>query len=572
MQTLARALVDYDLDLIQIIASQWDVDLDATDRAAAADELAAALARPEQVQTTWERLGEEEHKALSDLLTHDGKIPYFHFVRRYGEIRPMGPARREREKPWLTPENVTEGLYYRGLIVRAFDQTPAGAQEYFTIPSDLRDLLPRPEGSPLGEPPGYAVAPPRRLMSAHAIAPDDAATLIAYLRLRKVNAREWLSNAPVEGIDRHLRYHDQLSYRALLTHLLYQIGLIADEELLTDITTGVNRDVARPWLEAPRVHQVRSLAEAWLKSETWNDLAFTPGVEADHWPNDPRLAREAVLETLKEVPVEIWWSIDGLIEHIKQNNPDFQRPGGDYSGWYLRDAYSGEIMSGFQYWESIEGALIRFIIEGPLRWLGLARVGRGAFLLTPTGLALQGRADWPSEPDLTPRIRVDEQGVIGVPVEVSRYDRTQIARFAAWISAPPPTVGDRPDDSAYQYRLTPQAISRAAAEGVTIAQHILPFLQKLSGQSVPANVVKMLESWQNDPAEVVVEDVVIIKARDLAVYDKLRKSERINKWLGAQIGPQAHAVKREDFPALMNALRQMGILPLFEGHEKDDWP
>ena len=55
-------------------------------------------------------------------------------------------------------------------------------------------------------------------------------------------------------------------------------------------------------------------------------------------------------------------------------------------------------------------------------------------------------------------------------------------------------------------------------------------------------------------------------------HDRLRRSERINKWLGPQIGPQAHTVKREDFPALLNALRQLGILPLFEGHEKDDWP
>jgi hypothetical protein len=58
----------------------------------------------------------------------------------------------------------------------------------------------------------------------------------------------------------------------------------------------------------------------------------------------------------------------------------------------------------------------------------------------------------------------------------------------------------------------------------------------------------------------------------LSVYERLRKNDKINRWLGQAVGPQAHAVRREDFPALLNALRQMGILPLFEGHEKDDWP
>jgi hypothetical protein len=571
MQTLARALVDYDLDLIQIIASQWDVDLAASDRAAAADELAAAITSADPVKATWQRLSDEQQKAIFDLLLHEGRIPYSHFIRRYGEPRPMGPARREREKPWLTPENITEALYYRGLIVRAFDHTPSGAMEYITIPSDLKDLLPEPPADFAPSAPGYPMAPPRRVALDHLLAPDDAATLIAYLRLRKTNAREWIVNTSIETIDRHLRRATP-SYRALLGALMYDLSLINDDELMGHITTIVNRDISRPWLEAPRAHQIRSLAEAWANSILWNDLAFTHGIEADHWPNDPRVARQAVMETLKNVPAEIWWNTDSLVEHIKENNPDFQRPGGDYGGWYLRDADTGEIMHGFQYWDNIEGMLIRFMIEGPMNWLGITRVGRGAFLLTQTGRALLGLDEWPDQPDPPVKIRVDEQGVISVPVEISRYDRIQIARFAAWLSSPPAKEGSTGDDSTYQYRLTPQAVDRVAGEGIQLMQHIVPFLQKLSGQAVPQNVLKMLEEWHTDPSEVVIQDVVIIRARDLGVYERLRRTERVNKWLRDQVGPQAHTVNREDLPALLNALRQMGILPLFEGHEKDDWP
>jgi hypothetical protein len=571
MQTLARALVDYDLDLIQIVASQWDIDLAATDRAAAADELAAEIVNAKPVEATWQRLSDEQQKAIYDLILHDGRIPYNHFIRRYGEPRPMGPSRREREKPWLSPENVTEALYYRGLIVRAFDHTLSGAMEYITIPTDIKDLLPKPpqDFAPLA--PGYAVAPPRRLSLDHLLAPDDTATLIAYLRLRKTNARDWLVGSPVEVIDRHLR-RGTPAYRAMLTALMYELSLIEDDELLGHITTNVNRDTSRPWLEAPRSHQMRSLAETWINSTLWNELAFTHGIEADHWPNDPRIARQAILETLKTVPAEIWWNTDSLVEYIKQNNPDFQRPGGDYGGWYLRDSDTGEIMHGFQYWDNIEGALIRFILEGPMNWLGLTRTGSGAFLLTPTARALLGLGEWPDQPDPPVKVRIDEQGVISVPVEISRYDRIQIARFAAWISAPPAREGKEVDDGVYQYRLTPQAIGRVADEGIQLMQHIVPFLQKSSGQGVPQNVLKMLEAWHMSPSEVVIEDIVIIRARDLNVYERLRRTERANKWLGQQVGPQAHAVKREDYPALLNALRQMGILPLFEGHEKDDWP
>lgn len=581
MLTLTRALVDYELDLIQIIAAQWDIDLVSSDRAVAADELTSAIINQDAVSATWERLSEDEKKALTDIMVQNGRLPYAQFVRRYGDIRPMGPARREREKPWLSPEGVTEALYYRGLVVRAFEQSPGGIQEYIVIPSDLRELIPQGEADLIHPAPGYAVAPPSRLIHDHLMAPDDVGTLLAYLLARQASARDWLLREPIEVIDRHLRRKDEPTYRALLTQLLYDQELLADEQLLTQVFTQVNKEAARPWLEAPRTHQIRWLIEAWVNSPTWNDLAYTPGLEADHWPNDPPLARQAILSALKDVPAEIWWSIDGFIEHIKQTNPDFQRPAGDYTGWYLRDTDSGEILHGFEYWSAIEGALIRFILEGPLRWLGALRIRYGAFLLTPYGLALLGRADWPIQADPQGRIRVDEQGVIGVPVNVSRYERLQIARFASWIGTPPPNIqvsGKRQspdvmeDEGTYLYRLTPQAIARVAPEGITLLQHIVPFLQRLSGHSLPANVLKMLEAWQQSPSEVIVQDVVILTARDLSVYERLRKNEKVNRWLGQAVGPQTHAVRREDFPALLNALRQMGILPLFEGHEKDDWP
>lgn len=576
MPTLVRALLDYDFDLLRIIAAQWDVDLRATERTLAAEELAAAMLRPEAVAAVWERLDGEQQGALFDLMAQGGKMPFSHFVRRYGDLRPMGPARREREKPWLAPISITEALYYRGLIVRAFEPTPAGVQEHIAIPSDLRLLLPQPPPETLARAPGYAVAPPRRLKDGYPTAPDDMATLLAYLLVREANAREWLVNAPVEVIDRHLRRPTEPAYRALLVQLAYDLGFIADETTLTHVVTRVDKERVRPWLEASRTHQARLLAEAWYASPHWNDLQYTPGLEADQWPEVGPIARRTVVEMMRDVPTEIWWSLDGFIEYIKQTNPDFQRPGGDYGAWYLHDAYSGEIMHGFQYWDHIEGALIRFIVEGPMHWLGLVQAGRSAFLLTPLGLALQGRVPWPDTPDRPARIRVDEQGVISVPVDLSRYDRVQIARFAAWISAPPPAPyvpgGEGRDEGVYLYRLTPQAIARVADEGISLLSHIVPFLQRLSGHTLPANVLKMLENWHASPREVIVYDVVVLSARDLGVYERLRENERVTRWLGRQIGPHAHLVRREDMPALLNALREMGILPLFEGHEKDDWP
>ena len=209
-------------------------------------------------------------------------------------------------------------------------------------------------------------------------------------------------------------------------------------------------------------------------------------------------------------------------------------------------------------------------------WLGLVRAGHGAFVLTALGLALLGRGPWPSAEDREVLVKVDDQGVISVPVVASRYDRLQIARFAAWLDTPPPaaytTGSEFRDHGVYHYRLTPQAIDRVIEEGVSILSHILPFLQRVTGGHVPSNVAKMLQTWHDEPREVIVHDVVILSARDLGVYDRLREDKRIAQYLGKQIGPHAHIVRREDMPRLLDALRRMGVLPLFEGHEKDDAP
>src|SRR5262245_12530321 len=110
MVALVRALADYDLDLIRAIAAQWDVDLVAVDRTLAAEELAVAIAQPEIVFACWESLSADEQTALHDLQGHEGHLLFVQFTRRYGELRPMGPGKREREKPWLHPASVTEAL------------------------------------------------------------------------------------------------------------------------------------------------------------------------------------------------------------------------------------------------------------------------------------------------------------------------------------------------------------------------------------------------------------------------------------------------------------------------------
>ena len=180
MYSLERVLIDLDLDLLHVVADLWDVELaPGLTVNEAVERLVEGMTQPQAVTETWSRLSEAERDALAALQAHEGRLPLAQFTRQFGEIRPMGTARREREKPWLEPANPTEGLYYRGLIARAFDQGPGGVQEYVFVPLELLSLLPTPAARLTLPVPGHALegVPPERTIPASLSAPDDLTTL-----------------------------------------------------------------------------------------------------------------------------------------------------------------------------------------------------------------------------------------------------------------------------------------------------------------------------------------------------------------------------------------------------------
>ncbi|MGF1504784.1 MAG: helicase-associated domain-containing protein [Anaerolineae bacterium] len=570
MPTLERALIDYDENLIAVIAAMWDIDLPGEGHIQDVEYLAGAMSDSEAAAAMWEHLGPEEQAALLDLQSTDGRQPAARFFRQYGEIRQMGFARREREKPRLNPASVAEALYYRGLIVFIFMRDPTGTQEYAVIPGVLPDLLPQPE--PVVITPGRAVdVPPRVVPGGLSTAVNDMATLLAVLYIRDYAARDWLLPEPQPAIDPYLRRSDPL-YRALLVQLAYELQFVNSR---ADGITQVDREVVRPWLENSHDNQARLLIDQWTRSTGWNMLAHTPGLIRGEigWPNDPRLARQALMDAMRHIPAEMWWSVDSLLAFIREDNPDFQRPGGDYTAWYLRDTVSGAILHCFEMWTRIVGAQLRAIIEGPVRWLGLATAAGGALRLTDHGLAWLERSDWPTEPDPEPAIVVDPHGIITVPATLSRYDRTQIARFTTWLSTPEAAayIEDMPpaDEGAYQYQLTVQSIRRVSDRGIT-PERIHSFLERLARSDLPESVAGTLANWS--PDAVTIRDAAVLAVKDPVLLERIRRDARVTRLLRQEIGPRSYRVRRDQAEALASMLRTSGIMPFREDHAEDDRP
>ncbi|MEK6222062.1 MAG: hypothetical protein N2D54_07415, partial [Chloroflexota bacterium] len=183
MPTLSQSLNVHDLGLLHIIADLWGGELQAPDVRQGRENLHKLLLDPQLILEITESLSNQAQSGLAELIHHNGKIPWAQFVRRYGEVREFGLAKRDRKKPYFNPSSTSEILWYRALLGRAFYDTPEGPQEFAFIPIDFIPLMPNfsaEESSSLSRP--AAPAERAHIIPASDNILDDACTLLAGLR------------------------------------------------------------------------------------------------------------------------------------------------------------------------------------------------------------------------------------------------------------------------------------------------------------------------------------------------------------------------------------------------------
>ncbi len=454
--------------------------------------LAQQMLQPEHVRDVWADLSSEARRALAELARRQPGIPAPAFQRQFGELRRIGPGRLQTDQPWKTPTGPGETLWYLGWITRGFQKTPEGMIDYISIPEDLTPLLPLDEALLDTEPPSLspAPAPPAAQRDLGELLLDDLGTVLAYVQNHPV----WLRS---KGGWRLKDLHHLLPRLRLSTirkqpletggplHLLFfsakKLGLLTTRNRQQRFGKAL-----RPWLEQSRAAQMRSLFQAWREAEAWNDLCLTPGLRCQEgaWRNDPALARNRLLARLAEVEPGHWFGLDDLIALIYDHDPDFQRPDGLYDTWYIQNA-AGDYLRGFDHWPAVEGQLIRYIWQGPLFWLGAVALDDTGDLwrLTPQGdTFLHG--DTPPEQPISPVLSIDRDFTIVLAPHIGLWDRLRVALFTFWQASAPE----------YRYRITRRGLQRAARRGVS-GQRILDFLQRASGDALPDNVRKALETY-----------------------------------------------------------------------------
>ena len=537
MPDLEHTLQGNDLGFLRMVAGAWGIELNSPDAYIALPVLVNAMQNRQLVKEVIESLPATARSALKVLIENDGALPWSLFCRKFGEVRVMGAAKRDRERPDLNPESPAELLWYRALIGKAFFNLPPEPQEFAYLPDDLLEYLQTLGGSgpqPLGRP-----ASP--VESTHAIIASDrlldhSCTLLAALRLDPK-----LDALPAPGWETPV---------TVLTNLLLSAGLL-------DANKAPLPDNTRTFLEANRADALSQLCRSWLSSPSFNELRMLPGLVFEgEWNNHPLETRQSLIEMLSTLPQDKWWNLPSFVAAVRERKPDFQRPAGDYDSWFIHREGSDEYLRGFSTWDEVDGALIRFIITGPMHWLGMMDLavpspGEPPAAFRPSAWAASLYNGQPPKglPTENAPVRVTASGQLHLSNLTPRSARYLIARFCEWESE---------QEKEYHYHLTPTSLERARQQGLRIS-HLVSLLKKHAIGPLPPSLLQALERWEQFGVQAGIKKVSLLRVAAPDILEALRKTHSA-RYLGEALNPTVVIIKAGGEEAVRSALAELGYL------------
>jgi hypothetical protein len=536
MPDLKHSLRTQDLVFLNIIAAFWGVDLSAPDARSALPELIQQIGDPEQILEIVESLPSSTREALDALIENGGWMAWSRFIRLYGQLREVGPGRRDREKPYLEPVSPTEVLWYRGIIGRDFLRREGSLQECAYVPDDLLEHLP-PVASTGPEPPGRAASPAEttHIIPANDRILDHACTLLAALRL--------------EDPERSPAVQDWQPPLSVIHALLAAIKLISSSEL------PVAED-AKPFLEMPRGHALTWLVGGWRESALFNELRLMPGLACEGaWQNDPKSTREKILALLSEIPEGVWWNLASFIKAVFKREPDYQRPSGDFDTWLIQNAETGESLRGIQRWQEVDGALLRYMIAGPMHWLGLMDLASPAPGEPVTAFRF---SDWAEDlllgkpleglPLEDQKVSAHSDGSLKAPRLTPRLARYQVSRFCLW---------QEETEDYFQYKLTPSSLKTASEQGLRIS-HLEKLLNRY-GEEPPPSLIGALHRWGQFGGEAQIHPGIILRVASPQILQALRETPA-GRFIDDPLGPTSAIVHPGAAEKVAKALARLGYL------------
>lgn len=280
-------------------------------------------------------------------------------------------------------------------------------------------------------------------------------------------------------------------YLELLRELALAEGvLIVDEQARSP--RFIAGPQARAWRERTFPEQTERLHNRWLRLPRWTE--GEPAGIVQVWGADWRRFRPQLVAALADpdigLEIEAWVTMQSLTERIVARYPALLGP--SYRAATARLA--GEAGAGQTEEEARAAALadvIAFELSGPFVWFGLTMIADRpgmprAVARTALGQSRESRPDLRQEPRDAAAdhpLTIAESGEIAL-LQPSPNRVWALSAFTELVDLGPVS----------HFRLTEETVVQALSSGVHTDQ-IVSFLQRASGQRVPASVRERITSW-----------------------------------------------------------------------------
>jgi len=537
MPDLLQSLLDRDVGFLQIIAAFWGVPSPVDDDLTARSTLARSLLDASLADDLLAELPVAAASALADLQQNDGRVLWSTFTRRHGGIRELGPGRRDREQPHLHPVSASEMLWYRGLLSRAFFKKAGQLHEYAYIPSDLLDILPPPVHSSSSRSTIAVDLTNRDYLPVDRKESilDDVCTMLAAARLGQACTNNHL---PADSAARNF-----------LTQLLYSSGMLSEDGQPVSENLKLH-------LEAPPEEAWAECFNSWERCTTTADLQSIPGIELNlEGIRPPQVVRHSILKTLRQQPPDTWLELEPFTTGILATDPEFLRSGGVFSPDQAHSTVTQASIGEFARWMDVEGAYIRYLLLGPLHWLGVTALGSSphggspaAVRVTPVGSALLSG----QHPEVTAengQILQKAGAVLVCPPHTPRRARYLLARTAEWLP-------DR--SSGYAYRVTPASLTVARSQSLHI-QHLLSLLRAYGANPPSPAFTRALTRWEEQGPQAAIEPAILLRTSSPETLSQILRSPAA-RYLAGQVGPTAAIIQPGAGDKLTASLLDLGYL------------
>jgi hypothetical protein len=272
--------------------------------------------------------------------------------------------------------------------------------------------------------------------------------------------------------------------------------------------------------------------------------------------HNPKIARQFILDQISLVPENQWWNLDSFINYIYQTNPDFQRPAGNYDSWYIKSKETNAYLNGFDHWDDVDGTYVRFLLTGPMHWLGLIDLASSSPDNPPLSFKC---SDWYRDliEKLPPKniktddgkIFMDGYGKFQVPIRFSRAVRYQISRFCEWNGI---------SRDGFNYHLTPSSLTRAKDQSLKIS-HLLKIIQPVINHPFPPKLKTALEKWENNGTQAFFNNVLLLQVADPEAINQLQTTSA-KKYIQAVLNPTTAVINSSGIEQVKKALIELGYL------------